>query len=184
MEGGKMENKLAKIVAVLTMVGLMSAGPVVYAASEGDNPQGGQDSNQMRAQGLKEWKNMTPAQRAAAQAQYSPQGQGIMAALNLTPEQSEAMMAENKTAMNPMMMEQMKAKSLALNQAIAKPGATREGVNGLIVEMSKIQTQMLSQMVDHLFAIKKILTPEQLEKFMEMNSRSMGTTARQQQPQR
>lgn len=181
-----MENKLAKIVAVLTMVGLMSAGPVVYAASEGDNPQGGQDSNQMRAQGLKEWKNMTPAQRAAAQAQYSPQGQGqgIMAGLNLTPEQSEAMMAENKTAMNPMMMEQMKAKSLALNQAIAKPGATREGVNGLIVEISKIQTQTLSQMVDHLFAIKKILTPEQLEKFMEMNRRSMETTAQQKQPQR
>jgi Spy/CpxP family protein refolding chaperone len=170
MEGVKMENKLAKIVAVLTMVGLMSAGPVAYAASDS---QSGMGSNQVPAQGLKEWQNLTPEQRAAAQAQQGQQG-GPIGGLNLTPEQSEAMRAESGTAMNPMVMEQLKAKTLALNQTITKPGATRADVNGLIVEINKIQTQMLSQMVDHLFAIKKILTPEQFAKFQEMNTKNQG----------
>ena len=35
-----MKNKLTKIMAVLTVAGLMAAGPVAYAENEGNNPEG------------------------------------------------------------------------------------------------------------------------------------------------
>jgi Spy/CpxP family protein refolding chaperone len=146
----------------LTMVGLMSAGPVAYAASDS------QSGREVPAQGLKEWRSMTPEQRAATQTQYSQQGP--MAGFNLTPEQEKALAAEqNGPGMNMTMMEQMKAKAQSLDATIAKPGTTRADVNGLIAEISKLQTQMFSQRVDHLFAMKKILTPEQFAKLLEMN---------------
>ena len=139
-----MENKLAKIIAVLTVVGLMAAGPVAYAVSEGDNPESGK--------GYK-----------------SGEGKEFMKELNLTPEQKEKLKAqrEARRATHKVMHEQMKTKMQALHAAIAKPGTTRANVDALIGEVNGLKGQMFSQRIDDLFAMKEILTPEQFVKMQE-----------------
>ena len=139
-----MKNKLAKIVTVLTVVGLMAAGPVAYAVSEGDNPEGGK-------------------------GYQNGEGKEFMKELNLTPAQSEKLKAqrEAKKESSKAMREQLKTKMQALHAAIAKPGATRADVNGLVDEVTALKGQMFSQRIDGLFAMKGILTPEQFAKMEE-----------------
>jgi Spy/CpxP family protein refolding chaperone len=146
-----MKNKLAKIVAVLTVVGLMGAGPVAYAVSEGDGSGSGEGSQC----GL---------------------GKEFAKELNLTPEQSEKLKAqrEAKKENSKVMREQLKAKMQALHGAIAKQGATRADVNGLVDEVNALKGQMFSQKVDGLFATKEILTPEQFAKMQEKHKERMN----------
>jgi Spy/CpxP family protein refolding chaperone len=136
-----MENKLIKIVAVLTVVGLMAAGPVVYAKSAEDDTAGGKGYKQ-------------------------GEGKGFMKELNLTPEQKEKLKAqrEAKKESSKASREQMKVKMQALHEAVAKPGTTRADVNGLVDEVNALKTQAFSRKIDGLFAMKEILTPEQFAK--------------------
>jgi Spy/CpxP family protein refolding chaperone len=136
-----MENKLAKIVAVLAVAGLMAAGPAVYAASEGSNTESG-----------KGYKN--------------GEGKEFMKELNLTPEQKEKLKAQRETnkESHKAEREQMKTKMQALHEAIAKPGTTRADVAGLVSEVNVLKAQMFSQKIDGLFTMKEVLTPEQFAK--------------------
>jgi Spy/CpxP family protein refolding chaperone len=159
-----MKNKLAKIVAVLTVAGLMAAGPVAYAASEGNNPESGK--------GYK-----------------SGEGKEFMKELNLTPEQKEKLKTqrEARQASHKVMREQLKTKMQELHAAIAKPGAIRPEVNGLVNEVMAIKGQIFSQKIDDLFAMKEILTPEQFAKMQErhkgwMNKKHEGSGKKSQGP--
>ncbi len=145
-----MKNKLTKIMTVLTVAGLMAAGPVAYAEYEGDNPEGGK--------GYKHG-----------------EGKEFMKDLNLTPEQKEKLKAqrEAKKENNKAAREQLKAKMQALHEAISKPGTTRADVNGLVGEVNAIKGQMFSQKIDGLFAMKEILTPEQFAKMQAQHKEWM-----------
>jgi Spy/CpxP family protein refolding chaperone len=136
-----MENKLTKVMAVLAVVGLMAAGPVAYAGSEGENPEGGK--------GYKHG-----------------EGKEFFKELNLTPEQKEQLKAqrEAKKENSKATREQLKMKMKALHEAIAKPGATRADVNALVGDVNDLKGQMFSQKIDGLFATKEVLTPEQFAK--------------------
>ncbi len=150
-EDVKMKNKLAKIMTVLTVVGLMAAGPVAYAESEGNNPENGKGDQRGGVPGFLEELNLTPEQREKFMAQQDP-----------------AKMESNKAR-----MEQLNTKMDALNAAVAKPGTTQKDVSKLIAEVGALQAQMLSQRMERLFAMKEILTPEQFAKMQEMEKQRM-----------
>ena len=62
-----MKSKLAKIMAVLTVAGLMAVGPVAYAAL--DNPKDGTDSKQGKGNDFFKDLNLTPEQTKKIEAQ-------------------------------------------------------------------------------------------------------------------
>ena len=136
-----MKNKLTKMMAVLTVAGLMAVGPVAYAEYDGDNPEGGK--------GYKHGEE-----------------KDFMKELNLTPEQKEKLRAqrEAKKESNKAAREELKTKMQALHEMIAKPGTTRADVNGLMGEVNALKGQMFAQRIDGVFAMKEILTPEQFAK--------------------
>jgi Spy/CpxP family protein refolding chaperone len=146
-----MKNKLTKIMAVLTVAGLMVAGPVAYAEHEGNNSEGGK--------GYKHG-----------------EGKEFFKELNLTPEQKEKLKAqrEAKKESNKAAREQLKAKMQALHEAISKPGTTRADVEGLVNEVNGIKGQMFSQKIDGLFAMREILTPEQFSKMQAKHQENMN----------
>ncbi len=146
-----MENKLTKIMAVLTVAGLMAAGPVAYAESQGDNPESGKGYKQ-------------------------GEGKEFLKELNLTPEQKEQLKAqrEAKKESSKVAREQMKVKMQAIHEAIAKPGAKRADVEGLVNEVNALKAQTFSQKIDGLFAMKEILTPEQFAKMQEQHKGKMN----------
>jgi Spy/CpxP family protein refolding chaperone len=143
-EGIKMKNKLTKIVAVLAVAGLMVAGPVAYAESNGDSPAGGKGYK--RGEGKEFFKE-----------------------LNLTPEQKEKLKAqrEAKKEANKALRDQLKTKMKALHDEISKPGSTRAGVDGLVGEVNALKGQMFAQKIDGVFSMKEALTPEQFAKMQE-----------------
>ena len=145
-----MKNKLTKIATVLAVAGLMAAGPVAYAENDGDHPAGGKGYKQ-------------------------GEGKEFFKDLNLTAEQKEKLKAqrEAKKENNKAAREQLKIKMQALHEAIAKPNATREGVNGLVGEISALKAQMFSRKIDGLFAMKEILTPEQFAKMQALHQERM-----------
>ncbi|MFH1800106.1 MAG: Spy/CpxP family protein refolding chaperone [Candidatus Omnitrophota bacterium] len=160
-----MKNKLAKIVAVFTVVGLVSAGPVAYAVSEEDNLESGMGYKRQADQGSMQGKPM----------QGGPM-QGLMG-LDLTPsQQAEVMALQDPAKQNKIqaMAEQVRTKMQMLNAAIAEPGTTLTDVSDLIEEIGTLQAQSLSQRMEYLFAMKKILTPEQFAKMQEMKKERQG----------
>jgi Spy/CpxP family protein refolding chaperone len=154
-ESAEMKCKLVKIVVILTVVGLMSAGYVAYAMSEGDNPESGKkDSKREEDQGsvqkLTEIFNLSLPQR------------DLLAALNTQEERTKAIAAQVKT------------KTQTLNAAIADPGATLTDVSDLIEEIGALQAQMFSRNMERLFAMKKILTPDEFAKMQELEKQPMS----------
>lgn len=145
-----MENKLTKIVAVLAAIGLMAVGPVAYAESMGDNPEGGK-------------------------CYKHGDGEAFFKELNLTPEQKAKLKAqrEAKKENNKVTREELKAKMQALHETIAKPGTTRADVNGLVSEVTALKGQMFAQRIDGVFAMKEVLTPEQFAKMQAKHKERM-----------
>lgn len=167
-----MENKLAKIMTVLTVAGLMAIGPVAYAESQEEGPAG------------------DPGMEQPGPGDEGPGGgpgfqhrgpKEFMKELNLTPEQKEKLKAqrEAKKENNKALREQMKAKMQALHETISKPGTKRADVEGLVNEVNAVKGQMFAQKIDGLFTMKEILTPEQFAKMQAqhqtwMNKRHEG----------
>ncbi|MFH1800105.1 MAG: Spy/CpxP family protein refolding chaperone [Candidatus Omnitrophota bacterium] len=148
-----MKDKQTDLIAVLAMVGVMLVGIVAYAVSGGYK----------KGQGPMEELNLTPEQR---------ESRGSMEELNLTPEQREKLLEQRNDPVqqenHKAMREQMKTKMQALNAAVDKPGTTLTDVSGLIAEVGTLQKQMFSKRMERLFAMKKILTPEQFAKMLEI----------------
>jgi Spy/CpxP family protein refolding chaperone len=149
-----MENKLTKVVAVLAVLGLMTAGPVAYAESAGTEDSSGSKTGWKHGHGEgKEFfkdLNLTPEQKAKLDAQREARKQGSQA-----------------------LRDQLKAKMQALHEAIAKPGATQASVSGLVNEINALKGQMFSQRIGGIFAMKEVLTPEQFAKMQEHRKEKM-----------
>lgn len=170
-----MKDKMADIIAILAVVGLAAAG--LMANFIGKNPQTSEGYKQEESQGPAGGLNVVPGRG---------KGKGPLEALNVTPEQKAefAELSDPTTQeRNRAMMEQMQTKMHALDAAIAKPGATRADVNDLIKEIGPLQAQMLSQRVDRLFTMKKILTPKQFAKMMEMEKQWMQAMGKRRMPE-
>ncbi len=145
-----MERKLTKFISILAVMGLMAVGPVAYAESEGDGPEGG-----------KSWGH--------------GEDQGFLQELNLTQDQKTKLKAlrEGKKESSQALREQLKAKMQALQDAISKPGTTRASVNGLVGEVTALKGQMFARKIDGVFAMKEVLTPEQFAKMQAHRKEKM-----------
>ncbi len=141
---GFVDNRFIKVLAFFAVAGLAAAGPVAYAGSEGNDPEGGKSYQQDEAK-------------------------EFIKALQLTPEQAEKVKAqrEAKKESYKAVREELKAKTQALHEAIAKPGTKRADVNELVGEVNALKGQMFSQQIDGIFAMKEILTPEQFAKMKD-----------------
>jgi Spy/CpxP family protein refolding chaperone len=146
-----MTNKLTKIIAVLTVAGFVAAGPVAYAGSEGNAPEGGKGYRH-------------------------GQGKEFFKELNLTPEQKETLKTqrEAKKEEHKAAREQMKVKMRALHDAISKPETKRADVDGLVAEVNALKGQMFARQIDGVFAMKEVLTPEQFAKMQAKHQEGMN----------
>ena len=93
----------------------------------------------------------------------------------MTSEQKEQLKAkrEAKKEESKALREQLKVKMKALHAALAKPGATRSDVNGLVSEVNALKGQMFAQKIDSVFSMKEVLTPEQFEKMQAKHKERM-----------
>ena len=94
----------------------------------------------------------------------------IMNKLNLTAEQQK-LLKDTKEAHRAEMAKlflTMKEKRKALTEAMAKPGVTRQQVEGLVTEMKALQAEIIDHRIDGIFKIKEILSPEQFQKLQSM----------------
>jgi len=95
--------------------------------------------------------------------------------LNLSADQ-QARLEQEKTANREAMKtlgSALKEKKRELQEAIAKPGTTREQVEPILAEIKKLQADMADKRVDGIFAVKNILGPEQFAKLQSMKEKKM-----------
>jgi len=141
-----MENALKKLTAVGVAV-LMAASPLAYAEPRGGGPG---------------YEGVEP--------------KGFFKELNLTQEQKDKLKAqrESRREANKVLREQLKAKMQALHQEISKPGTKEADVAGLVGEVNALKGQMFTQMIDGVFAMKDVLTPEQFAKMQSKHQERMN----------
>ena len=177
-----MKNKMAQWMVVLIVTGLMVAGPVAYAepqeeSSFGDPGMHDAGPSEMDAKGEPRWHRRNPEE--------------FFRGLDLSPEQKEKLKAqrEGKKESIREIQKQMKTKMQALHEAISKPDSKRADVDGLLNEVNTLKGQMLAEMIDGVFAMKEVLTPEQFAKmqakhkeFGEKKHRNLGEKIRKKKP--
>lgn len=161
-----MESKRTKWIAVLMVLGLMAAGPVAYAAAEADVPASdtGMEKSSSGDEG--------PGKRSGWHRRGPEE---FFKGLDLTPEQKEKLKAQRESKKESMraLREQMKTKMQALHETISKPETKRADVDGLLGEVNALKGQMFSQMIDGVFAMKEVLTPEQFAKMQAKRQEQM-----------
>ena len=112
--------------------------------------------------------------------------EGIYKELNLTPEQQKKL-EENRKAQREktsQLRTTMMEKEKQLQQALKDSGVTRVKVEPLVNEIKSLQAQLIDQRVSGIFAVKDILTPEQISKLNQlMEKRKEGRKGRFQEQQ-
>lgn len=96
--------------------------------------------------------------------------EGIYKQLNLTPEQQKKL-EDNRKAQREeatQLRTAMRAKEKELQLALKDPAVTRAKVEPLVNEIKSLQGQLIDQRVSGIFAVKQILTPEQIAKFDQL----------------
>jgi len=90
--------------------------------------------------------------------------------LNLSPEQ-QAQLKENRQKYHELskgLREELREEHTALRQELNKPESDEKAVNKLTAYISEIQAKMVKLRTRKILEIKKILTPEQFQKFNEL----------------
>lgn len=89
--------------------------------------------------------------------------------LQLTPQQQEILMKrrqEQRTSRQEL-YRQMREKRAALQEEIGKPQSDAARINDLTQDISTMQARQLDEKVEELMELKRILTPQQYQKFQE-----------------
>ncbi len=95
--------------------------------------------------------------------------------LNLTKDQKEKLKALRQE-MQPLRekhMESIKAVKDKIKAELEKPNLSEGILYGYAGEMGELHKQMAKDRIDHLLKVKKILSPEQFSKLIEMEDRPM-----------
>ena len=95
--------------------------------------------------------------------------------LNLSADQQSRLERErtsNREAMEKL-HSALKDKKRELQDAIAKPNATKQQVEPIMADIKRLQSDMADKRLDGIFAVKGILTPEQFAKLQSMKERRM-----------
>ena len=117
---------------------------------------------------------MVSSAYAQMQGEDKPAGgrfkENIYQELNLTPEQQKKL-EENRQAQREktsQLRTAMKEKEKQLQQTLKDPAVTRANVEPVVNEIKSLQAQLIDQRVSGIFAVKEILTPEQVIKFNQL----------------
>jgi Spy/CpxP family protein refolding chaperone len=101
--------------------------------------------------------------------------------LNLTPEQQKKL-EENRKVQAEKTSQLRTAtweKEKELQQVLKDPAVTKAKVEPLVNEIKSLQAQLIDQRVSGIFAVKEILSPEQIAKFNQlMEKRKEGRKGR------
>ena len=126
-------------------------------------------------------------EQSAGKPEGSRAKEGIFKELNLTPEQQNKL-EENRKAQREktsQLRERMMEKEKQLQQALKDPGVTKVKVEPLLNEIKSSQAQLIDQRVSGIFAVREILTPEQVSKLTQlMEKRKEGRKGRFQEGQK
>lgn len=90
--------------------------------------------------------------------------------LNLSEEQA-ANVKKIKTAQHQKLRELREAKKekrKQLGEILQKQDATRESVAPYVLELKEIQSRMMDERINGIFAVKEVLSPEQFAKFQKV----------------
>ena len=128
---------------------------------------------------------------AQGQSAGKPEGgrvkEGIFKELSLTPEQQNKL-EENRKAQRErtsQLREGMMEKEKQLQQTLKDPGVTKVKVEPLLNEIKSLQAQLIDQRVNGIFAVREILTSEQVSKLTQlMEKRKEGRKGRFQEGQK
>ncbi len=101
--------------------------------------------------------------------------EAITRELNLNADQQARLDQERKTHRETMdtLRGALKEKKRELQDAITKPGTTRQQVEPILAQIKKLQSDMADKRADGIFAVKSILTPEQFTKLQEMKEKKV-----------
>ena len=89
--------------------------------------------------------------------------------LGLTPEQEEQIKAlrSGQKEKRGELWVKIQAKRLELKEELEKPTTDRARIDSIVTELKALMAEKLDQRVEGILSMKKILTPEQYEKFKE-----------------
>jgi len=96
--------------------------------------------------------------------------ESIYKELNLTAEQQKKL-EENRAKqrqMNSQLRTALTEKEKQLQQSLKDPDVTRAKLEPLVGEIKSLQAQLIDQRVSGIFAVKEILTPEQISKLTQL----------------
>ena len=99
----------------------------------------------------------------------------VMRELNLSADQQKSL-DEQRTAHRKAMETlsgALKEKKRELQDALARPDATKEQVATVLDQVKKLQSDIAEKRVDGIFAVKGILSPEQFAKLQVMRDKRM-----------
>jgi Spy/CpxP family protein refolding chaperone len=112
--------------------------------------------------------------------------EGIYKELNLTPQQQQKLEVNRKAQRQKLsqLRTAMLEKEKQLQQAVKDSGVTRAKIEPLVNEIKSLQAQLIDQRVSGIFAVKEILSPEQISKLHQlMEKRKEGRNGRFQKQQ-
>lgn len=110
--------------------------------------------------------------------------EGIYKELNLTPQQQKKLEENRKVQAEKtsQLRTVTREKEKELQQLLKDPVVTKAKVEPLVNEIKSLQAQLIDQRISSIFAVRQILTPEQLAKFNQlMEKRKEGRKGRFQQ---
>ena len=164
---GKMTGLL--IAAVLAL-----SAPGVYADSgNGGNLAGGQTGPTCKTcshKGQHEWKH-------AHWAKHGDHDKGdFFQKLNLTEDQKKQLEGiwQKQMEAKKATFEQIEVNGVALNKELTQPTLDMNKINELQGQLKTLQAQMVDNRLNSMLEIKKILTPEQFGKYLELHKHKFG----------
>ena len=142
---------------VLCALGLLA--PVVYADGNGGNFNGGQASGALKCSGSKYCK--------LSEVKHNRKG---INKLDLTDEQRKLLKENRKKQADAMkaVLEELKSNKEALDKELVNPNLDMNKITQIQTQIKSIQAQMADNRLNSILEVKKILTPDQFSKFIEL----------------
>ena len=156
-------KKLLVIFIVFVAVSVISVNVYAQPADELDQPAQGVMGGKMGGQAA----GMT--HDVVGKRMHGQQKSDIFKGLNLTAEQQKKL-EENRKAQNQELVklfQAMKQKQSQLKTALDNPASTRASIDPIVKDIKLIQSQLIDHRINGIFAVKKILTPEQYVQFQQ-----------------
>ncbi|MDD5120903.1 MAG: Spy/CpxP family protein refolding chaperone [Candidatus Omnitrophica bacterium] len=111
---------------------------------------------------------------AKAEGEFHQRGEGqkesIFKELNLTLEQKKKL-EENRSAQRTELKKihaAIKEKQAKIQEALKAPRVSRNAIEPLVNDIKSLQGRLIDCRINGIFAVKEILTPEQLAKFQQI----------------